>query len=141
MCASAHAQVHGERGGGGTNRVGPRHRERRKGRAGQRLGDWRSGPVRQRERERVGEENQRRQVGPSGQRPREGGCARGRTAADRRGPPVRRRERAGTRPGLADLGRLGCFILFFFSGFSNSFSISFFYRVFKSKFKLGFKFK
>jgi hypothetical protein len=32
---------------------------------------------------------------------------RGRTAADRRGPPVRRRGRAGARPGWADLGRLG----------------------------------
>jgi hypothetical protein len=52
-CASAHALVHGERGGGRTDRAGPRRRERRKGRAGQRLGDWRSGPVRQRERGRV----------------------------------------------------------------------------------------
>jgi hypothetical protein len=48
---------------------------------------------------------------------------------------------AGARPGWVVLGRLGCFLLFFFSGFSNSFSISFFYSVFKSKFKLGFKFK
>jgi hypothetical protein len=32
---------------------------------------------------------------------------------------------AGARAGWADLGRLGCFILFFFSKFSNSFSISF----------------
>jgi hypothetical protein len=52
-CASAHALVHGERGGGRTDRAGPRRRERRKGRAGQRLGDWRSGPVRQRERGRA----------------------------------------------------------------------------------------
>jgi hypothetical protein len=48
-CASAHAPVHGECGGGGTDRAGPQRRERRKGRAGQRLGEWRSGPVRQRE--------------------------------------------------------------------------------------------
>jgi hypothetical protein len=54
---------------------------------------------------------------------------------------VRLSDGAGAWPGWADLGRLGCFILFFFSGFSNSFSISFCYRVFKSKFKLGFKFK
>jgi hypothetical protein len=54
------------------------------------------------------------------EREREG--ARGRTTADRRGPPVRRRGRA-TWLGL--VGRLGCFLLFFFSGFSNSFSISF----------------
>jgi hypothetical protein len=32
---------------------------------------------------------------------------------------------AGARPGWADLGRLSYFILFLFSGFSNSFSISF----------------
>jgi hypothetical protein len=63
--------------------------------------------VRQRERERAGEENWRRQVGPSGQRAREGGRARGRTAADRRG--------------------LGCFPFSFFSEFSNSFSIFFLY--------------
>jgi hypothetical protein len=31
---------------GGTDRAGPRRRERRKGRAGQRLGDWRSGHTR-----------------------------------------------------------------------------------------------
>jgi hypothetical protein len=51
----------------------------------------------------LGEENWHRQAGPIGQRAREGGHARGRTAADRRGPPVRRRGRA------AWLGRLGWF--------------------------------
>jgi hypothetical protein len=76
----------------------------------------------ERERERAGEENRRRQVGPTGQRAREGGRARGRTTADRRGPPVRRRGRAAW---LGLVGRLGCFLLFFFSEFSNSFSISF----------------
>jgi hypothetical protein len=54
-----------------------------------------------RDRERERGENWRRQIGPTGQRAREGGCARGRTAADRRGPPVRRRGRT------AWLGRLG----------------------------------
>jgi hypothetical protein len=34
MCASAHAPVHGKRGGGGTDRAGPRRRERRKGARG-----------------------------------------------------------------------------------------------------------
>jgi hypothetical protein len=53
---------------------------------------------------------------------REGGRARGRTTADRRGSPVRRRGRAAW---LGLVGQLGCFLLFFFSGFSNSFSISF----------------
>jgi hypothetical protein len=48
--------------------------------------------------------------------------ARGRTAANRRGAPVRRRGRAAW---LGLVGRLGCFLLFFFSGFSNSFSIYF----------------
>jgi hypothetical protein len=81
--------------------------------------------------------------GPTGQRAREGGRARGRDAADRRGPPVRQRGRAGARPGWAELGRLGCWAAFLFP-FSLDFLIPFlflFYRVFKSKFKLGFKFK
>jgi hypothetical protein len=77
------------------------------------------------ERERAGEKNWHRQIDPTGQRGREGVRARGRTAAERRGPPVRRRRRASARSGWANLGRLGCFILFFFSGFYNSFSISF----------------
>jgi hypothetical protein len=72
-----------------------------------------------------GRSNWHRQVGPTRQRAREGGRARERTAADRRGPPVRRRGRMGARPGWAELGRLGCISFFFFSGFSNSFSISF----------------
>jgi hypothetical protein len=80
---------------------------------------------RDRERERGGEGNWRRQVSPTGQRAREGGRVQGRIAADRRGPPVRRRGRAGARPGWTYLGWLGCFPFFFFSGFSNSFSISF----------------
>jgi hypothetical protein len=54
------------------------------------------------------------------EREREG--ARGRTAADKRGPPVRRRRRAAW---LGLVGRLGCFLLFLFSRFSNFFSISF----------------
>jgi hypothetical protein len=48
---------------------------------------------------------------------------------------------ADARPGWADWAGLGCFLLFFFSEFSNSFSISFSIGFFKSKFKLGFKFK
>jgi hypothetical protein len=68
---------------------------------GARGNSWRYGPARQRERERVGEGNWRRQIGPTGQRAREGGRARGRTTADRWGPPVRRRGHAGARPGWA----------------------------------------
>jgi hypothetical protein len=69
------------------------------------------------ERERTGEGSWRRQVGPTGQRAREGGRARG-----KRSPPVMRRGRAAW---LGLVGRLGCFLLLFFSGSSNSFSISF----------------
>jgi hypothetical protein len=72
---------------------------------------------RERESERTGEGSWRRQVGPTGQRAREGGRARG-----KRPPPVRRRGRAAW---LGLVGRLGCFLLLFFSGSSNSFSISF----------------
>jgi hypothetical protein len=72
------------------------------------------------------------------------GARRRRTGADRSAPLGSEREREGTcegellliggvrlsdgtgaRPGWADLGRLGCFTLFFFSEFSNSFSNSF----------------
>jgi hypothetical protein len=45
-CVSAHASVHSELGGGETDMEGPRRRERRKGRAGQWLGDWRTGLAR-----------------------------------------------------------------------------------------------
>jgi hypothetical protein len=52
------------------------HDAERKGDArGQRLGNWRTEPARQRERERAGEGNWRRQVGRSGQRVREKACA------------------------------------------------------------------
>jgi hypothetical protein len=44
-CASAHAPVHGERGEGGTDREGPRRRERRKGCTGQWLDDWWTRPT------------------------------------------------------------------------------------------------
>jgi hypothetical protein len=47
-CASAHALVHGERGEGRADKGGPRRRKREGGHTGQRLGDWRTGPARQR---------------------------------------------------------------------------------------------
>jgi hypothetical protein len=97
-CASAHSPVHGESGKGVTDKAGPRRRERKGDAQGQRLGTGELG-LRDRERERMGEGNWRRQVGPTGQRAREGGRARGRTAVDRRGLPVRRHGCAGTRPG------------------------------------------
>jgi hypothetical protein len=100
--------------------------EREKGRAGQRLSAWQNGPARQR-----GKRGARRgkQLAPtswphSAERER-GERAGAETAADRWCPPVRRRGLAGARPGWAELGRLGCFAFFFFSGFSNCFSISF----------------
>jgi hypothetical protein len=102
LTRQAHGAEREERGAGGNGSVtgdpGPRDRER--------------------ERERAGEKNWSRRIGPTGQRAREGGRARGRIAADRR----RRRGRA-TWLGL--VGRLGCFPFFFFSKFTNSFSISF----------------
>jgi hypothetical protein len=71
-------------------------REKR-GRAGATAQHWRTGPARQRERE----SEQTKETGADKlaplsieQRAREGGRARGRTTADRRGPPVRRRGRA-----------------------------------------------
>jgi hypothetical protein len=95
-CASAHTPVHGERGGGRTDRAGPRRRERRKGHAGQRLGYWRSGSERQRERER--ERERVKKTGADRSAPL--GSERERERA-REGelPPVRRCGRAGTRPG------------------------------------------
>jgi hypothetical protein len=65
----------------------------------------------ERERERAGEGNWRRQIGPTGQRAREGGRARGRTAAERRGLPVRRR---GCAAWLGRLGPAGLLSLFLF---------------------------
>jgi hypothetical protein len=65
-CASAHEPVHGERGGGRTDRVGPRRRERRKGVRGataRRLAIR----AREAEREHAGEKHGRRQIGSTGQ--------------------------------------------------------------------------
>jgi hypothetical protein len=100
-----------------TGRVHGAEREER----GMRGNDSATGGPGPRDREREGargEENWRRQAGPTGQRAREGGRARGRIAADRRGAHVRRRGRAAW---LGLVGRLGCFPFFFFSRFTNSF--------------------
>jgi hypothetical protein len=122
VCKCARAG-HGERGEGGTDKAGLRRRERKEGRSGQRLDDWRSGPMRQRERERTGEGNWRRQIGPIGQQAREREGAREGELPLTGG--VRLSGSAGARPSWVELGWLGCFLLFFFSEFSNSFSISF----------------
>jgi hypothetical protein len=98
MCASAHSLVHGERGEGGTDRTGPSRRERKRGRAGQQLGNWRTRPTRQREIRGVrAKETGVDRSAPLGSE-RENERAR-KTGADRRGPPIRggRRTR-GTGP-------------------------------------------
>jgi hypothetical protein len=90
------------RGEGGADRAGPRRRERKEGRSGQRLDDWRSGPARQRERgsTRAKETGADGSAPLGGERERERARVGGGTAADRRGPPVRGGRRArGTGPG------------------------------------------
>jgi hypothetical protein len=116
MCASAHSLVHDGRREGGSDRAGPQRRERR-GRAGQRLSNWRTGPTRQREREE--------------------GSAGGESSADRSAPLGSEREREvaweGELPltllsggtGTRARGLAGLLSFSFFSRFSNSFSISF----------------
>jgi hypothetical protein len=91
---SAHTSVHDEREEGGTDKAGPRRRERIGDAQGQRLGTGEPGP-RDRERgsERVKETGADRSAPLGSEREREGVRERG-TAADRRGPPVRRRGRA-----------------------------------------------
>jgi hypothetical protein len=109
----------------GAELTGQAHGAEREERGARGNGSATGDPVprdKERERERASEGNLHRHIGPTGQRARDGGRARGKTAAHRRGPPVRRRGRAAW---LGLVGRLGCFLLFFFSGFSNSFSISF----------------
>jgi hypothetical protein len=133
----AHSPVHGGRGKGGSDREGPRWRERGEGRSGQRLKNWRTGPARQREGKRAGEE----------------------TGADRSAPLGSEREREGAREKELPLtggvrlsggagGRARGRARLVWAVFSFSFSLDFlipflfvFYRVFNSKFKLGFKFK
>jgi hypothetical protein len=137
---SAHSPVYSGRGEGGTDREGPRRRERGEGHSGQRLSNWRTGPVRQREKGRAGEEIGVDRSAPLGsERERE-------SARERRLPltgGVRLSGGAGTRArGLAGPSWAG-WVAFTFS-FSLDFLIPFlflFYRVFNSKFKLGFKFK
>jgi hypothetical protein len=72
MCASVHALVNCERGEGGTDREGPRRRERRgtRGATAQRLAN-RAREIERERRDARGRSNWRRQVGPSGERARE----------------------------------------------------------------------
>jgi hypothetical protein len=135
-CESAHALVHGERGEGGTDREGPRRRERKGGgwATAQRLA------AQARETEREEGHTRTRQLAPTG-RP---SGQRARERARERKPSLTGGARlsggAGAQPNWAELG---CWADFPFS-FSLDFLIPFlilFYRVFNSKFKLGFKFK
>jgi hypothetical protein len=91
---SAHAPVHGERGGGETDRAGPRRRERKRGSRGNgsAIGDL--GPRdRERESTRVKKTGADRLAPAGKERDRERARERG-TAADRRVPPVMQRGRA-----------------------------------------------
>jgi hypothetical protein len=72
--------IHGGREEGGSDKAGPRHREREGDTRGQRFGAGEPGPQnreREREGERAGEVNWRRQVGSTGQRESEGEWALG----------------------------------------------------------------
>jgi hypothetical protein len=107
----------------GAKLIGQAHGAEReeKGCAGQRIGDWRSGPARQRESAWGRKTGADRSAPLGSEREREG-------AREGELPltgGVRLSDGAGARPGWADLGPLGCFTIFFFSEFSNSFSISF----------------
>jgi hypothetical protein len=114
--------VHGGRGEGESDREGPRCRER-KG-ALEATAQQLANRAREAEREekRAGEETGADRLAPLG-------SERQREAARERELPLTGGARlsggAGAQPGWAELGRLGCFSFFFFSGFSNSFSISF----------------
>jgi hypothetical protein len=118
-CASAHAPVHSGRGEGGSNKAGPRRRERKGDARGQRLGAGEPGP-RNRERGRASG-RWRRQVGSTEQRAREGGRARGELPLT---GGVRLSGGAGARPGWAAFS-FSCSLdflipfLFFSIGFSN----------------------
>jgi hypothetical protein len=74
MCVSAHASVHDEGGEGGTDREGPRRREREREKRGHAGNDSAPGSVGPRDREKRGAHGRstwHRPVGPSWQRARE----------------------------------------------------------------------
>jgi hypothetical protein len=112
------------RGEGGADRAVPRRREREKRDA--RGNDSTTGDPGPRDRERAGEVNWRRQDGPTGQKAREG--ARAGDLPLRGGVHLSGTvgARASSLAGLNWAGwAAGLLSFFFFSGFSNSFSISF----------------
>jgi hypothetical protein len=127
-CASVHAPVHGEGREDGTDREGPRRRERKEGTraTAHRLA------ARAHETEREEGRARAKQLVPTGWPQR----AEGERERERERESVRERKQpltgraslsggVGARPGWAELGCWAAFPFFFFSGFSNSFSISF----------------
>jgi hypothetical protein len=98
---------------GGSDREGPRRRERErgKGHSGQQLSNWRTGPTRQREEKRADEETGADRSAPLGSdREREG-------ARERELPltgEVRLSGGTGARPGWAELGWFGLLSPFLF---------------------------
>jgi hypothetical protein len=133
---SAHALVHGERGEGGTDKEGPRRREREEGHAGNGPAPGESGPRgKERRGTRAGEATGANRSTPL-DRDRERERARERKLLLTGG--ARLSGGAGAWPNWAELGCCAAF------PFSLDFLIHFlfyFYRIFNSKFKLGFKFK
>jgi hypothetical protein len=137
-CASAHAPVHGEGGEGGTDREGPRRREREK------RGAWATTQrlaKRAREIEREEGRLRAKQLAPTG-RPQRAESERER--ARERKPPLTGGSHLSGGAGARARGLAGPSWAAFPFSFSLDFLIAFlflFYRVFNSKFKLGFKFK
>jgi hypothetical protein len=110
-CASAHASVHDKRGEGGSDKAGPRRRERGKGTRGNGSAIGNVDPQ-GRERERA---NERRKLAPTSlshraaserEREREKRACE-QTGAARRGPPIRGGRRAWGWAWWAGLGRNG----------------------------------
>jgi hypothetical protein len=97
LAGQAHDAEREERGarvnGSATGNPGPRDRERGSARVKKTSADRLAPAGRERDRERAGERG---------------------TAADRRDPPVKRRGRAGARPGWAELGWFGLLSPFLF---------------------------
>jgi hypothetical protein len=109
--------------GGGIDRTGPHHRERKGDARGNGSATGEPGPRgRERGGTRAGEATGADRSAPLGNK-------RERESAQERGLPltggVRLSGNVGACPGWAELGWLGCISFLFFSGFSNSFSISF----------------
>jgi hypothetical protein len=124
MCESAHALVHGGREEGGSDRAGPRRRERKGDARGQRLDTGEPGP-RGRERERAGEVTGADRLGPLGnERARESGRSGLRRQVGLACQAERARGCGRTRAGLNGLpwGRIS---FSYFPGISNAFSIYF----------------